>query len=98
MPVGKELKALAVADDSRVISVTTVVSLDACALVNQVLCGISGMVINWSKTIAIYSLVPGLRLPRLLGHVRVLQIGKVHKYLGVDHEAMGKTGASGRSW
>lgn len=34
MSVGKELKVLAVVDDSRVISVTTVVFLDVCVLVN----------------------------------------------------------------
>lgn len=46
LPGGGELKALVVADDSQVVSVTTLISLNACALVIRVFCLISGMVIN----------------------------------------------------
>lgn len=56
LPGGDELKALAVADDSQVVSITTLISLNACAVVIRVFCSISGMVINWSKTVAIAAL------------------------------------------
>lgn len=34
--------------------------------------------------------MPGLQLPGELSHVRVLQLGEVQKYLGVEHEASGE--------
>lgn len=48
------------------------------------------MIINWSKTIAICSPAPCMQLLGMLTHVRVLQLGEVHKYLGADHEASGE--------
>lgn len=89
-PTGQELRALAVADDSQVISVTTLISLNACSWVIQIFCTISGMRINWSKTVAICSPQPCLTLPGDLHHVRVLQVGETHRYLGVEHEATGE--------
>lgn len=90
MPTGEELKALAVADDSQVVSVTTAVSLNACLWVIRVFCLLSGLVINWAKTVAICSPVPCVQLPGDLNFVRVLQLGVIQKYLGVEHEASGE--------
>lgn len=87
LPMGGELKALAVADDSQIVTVTTIVVLNACAVVIIVFCQISGMKINWSKTVAICSPSVIDKLPGDLLHVRVLQEGETHMYLGVDQEA-----------
>lgn len=80
LPSGAELRAVAVADDNQVISIRTVVSLNACAIVIRVFCLIFGMKVNWAKAIAICSPTLVDCLPRRLGHVRVLQLGKSHKY------------------
>lgn len=90
LPSGMELKALAVANDSQIVSIITVVSLNGCAWVITVFCQISGMVINWNKTVAICSPAPIPKLPGLLEHVCVLQLGETQKYLGVEHEASGE--------
>lgn len=66
---GAELHALAVADDSQVVSITTVVLLNGCAWVIKIFCRLSGMVINWNKTIAICSPGPRVSLPGDLNHV-----------------------------
>lgn len=48
------------------------------------------MVINWLKIIVICSMIFCLKFAGLLGYVRVLQIGEVYKYLGVDYEVNGE--------
>lgn len=90
LPTRQELKALAIVDDSQIISITAVVSINACLWVIKIFCVILGMKINWDKTVAICS--PCL-CPRLLGdlqNVWMLQIGETHPYLGVEHEASGE--------
>lgn len=78
------------ADDGQVVSVTTEISLNGCVWVIKVFCSVSGMVINWAKTVAICSPSPCLQLPGDLNHIRFLQLGEAHKYLGVEHKASGE--------
>lgn len=90
LPGDRELKAMAVADDSQVVFATTAKSLDAYAMVIRIFCLFSGMLVNWLKTIAICCPTAGITLQGLLSHVRSLQLGEAHKYLRVDHEAGGE--------
>lgn len=78
------------ADDSQLVSDTTIISLNACVVVIITFCLLSGMKVNWAKTIAICCLLPGIRLPGELQHVWVLAEGETHRYMGVEHEAAGE--------
>lgn len=84
LSMGGEFKALAVADDSQIVTVIIIVVLNVCAVVIIVFCQISGMKINWSKTVVICSLSVIDKFFGDLFYVRVLQEGEIYMYFGVD--------------
>lgn len=87
---GMELKVLAVVNDSQIVFIITVVFLNGCVWVITVFCQISGMVINWNKTVVICSSVFIFKFSGLFEYVCVLQFGEIQKYLGVEYEASGE--------
>lgn len=80
-PVGKELKLSVFADDTLNMIMRELATLVALMAMLELFCLLSGLRINWEKTVAI-SCPDNLPLPGPCSHIKVLQAGETAKYLG----------------
>lgn len=80
-PVGRELKLSIFADDTLNMVLRELATLIALMAVLELFCILTGLHINWQKTVAI-SAPDNAPLPGPCSHIRVLQAGESAKYVG----------------
>lgn len=81
-PVGRELKISIFADDTLNMILRELATLIALMATLALFCALTGLRINWEKTVAI-SAPDNSPLPGPCSHIRVLQVGESAKYVGL---------------
>lgn len=79
LPNKEMLKAMTFADDNQLVSILTALSLNAYNRVIMLFCAVSGLMINWKKTVAICCPKPLPCLPGDLNFVRILPEGEAQR-------------------